>query len=169
MVPWFPRNPRNGRNRHGGNWLRRGFRAGPARIAGLEGSSRDFPDATLVISPDRPELRRALNVGDRLILHGGGNPRYSRSLRGLMLQAGFARTQGVAHAPEVYGDVTSTHWFAQFLSDLLGGPSARDIIIGEGWASRAELDTMIAALHEWGDQPDAFHSLLYCGALGWTG
>jgi hypothetical protein len=51
----------------------------------------------------------------------------------------------------------------------MGAASMADVIVGEGWATRAELDAMLAALREWGDRPDAFASWLYCGALGWAG
>lgn len=128
----------------------------------------DDDQGTVAMSPDRPELRLGLDLIGRLFKHGGGDARYSRHLRSLMLEAGFVRTQGVAHAPEVYGDPMSTHWWTEFVADFLGAPSASDVIISEGWASQAELDGVIAALGEWGRQPDAFVGWLYCGALGWT-
>ena len=123
---------------------------------------------TVVISPDRPELELAPRLFERAIAHEGGNARYSRRLRTLMLEAGFERTQGVAHAPEVYGDLASTRWFAEFAVGLFAAPSMAEVITGEGWATRAELDAIIAALHDWGELPDAFASWLYCGALGWV-
>ena len=123
---------------------------------------------TVVISPDRPELELAPRLFERAVAHEGGNARYSRRLRTLMLEAGFARTQGVAHAPEVYGDLASTRWFAEFAVGLFAAPSMAEVIVGEGWVTRAELDAMIAALHDWGELPDAFASWLYCGALGWV-
>jgi SAM-dependent methyltransferase len=122
---------------------------------------------TVVISPDRPELELAPRLFERAVAHEGGNARYSRRLRTLMLEAGFARTQGVAHAPEVYGDLASTRWFAEFAVGLFTAPSMAEVIVGENWATRAELDAMIAALRNWGELPDAFASWLYCGALGW--
>jgi ubiquinone/menaquinone biosynthesis C-methylase UbiE len=123
---------------------------------------------TVVISPDRPELEIAPRLFERAVAHEGGNARYSRHLRSLMLEAGFARTQGVAHAPEVYGDAASTRWFAEFAVGLFTAPSMTEVIVGEGWASRAELDAMIAAFRDWAELPDAFAAWLYCGALGWT-
>jgi SAM-dependent methyltransferase len=123
--------------------------------------------ATVVTSPDLPELRLGAELFQRAVIREGGNPRYSRHLRGLMLQAGFARTQGVALAPEVYGDAASTRWFADFAAGVLGAPSMAEVIVGEGWATRAELDAMIAVFRKWGRRPDAFASWLYCGALGW--
>ena len=122
---------------------------------------------TVVISPDRPELELAPRLFEQAVAHEGGNARYSRRLRTLMLEAGFARTQGVAHAPEVYGDLPSTRWFAEFATGLFAAPSMAEVIVGEGWATCAELDAVISALREWGELPDAFASWLYCGALGW--
>jgi ubiquinone/menaquinone biosynthesis C-methylase UbiE len=123
---------------------------------------------TIVISPDVPEMRLAAQLFERAVVHEGGNPRYSHHLRGLMLQAGFARTQGFALAPEVYGDPESTRWFADFAVGLFSAQSMSDVILAEAWATRAELDAMIAALRDWADRPDAFASWLYCAALGWA-
>jgi SAM-dependent methyltransferase len=123
---------------------------------------------TVVISPDRPELELAPRLFELAVAHEGGNARYSRRLRTLMLEAGFARTRGVAHAPEVYGDLESTRWFAEFGIGLFEAAEMADVILREGWATRAELDAVIAALREWGELPDAFASWLYCGALGWV-
>jgi SAM-dependent methyltransferase len=123
---------------------------------------------TIVMSPDLPELRLAPELFARAVAHEGGNTRYSRHLRALMLEAGFARTQGFAHAPEVYGDAASTRWFADFAVGMFGAPRMADVIVGEGWATREALDAMLAALGDWGERPDAFLSWLYCGALGWA-
>jgi SAM-dependent methyltransferase len=123
---------------------------------------------TIVISPDVPEMRLAADLFERAVVHEGGNPRYSHHLRGLMLEAGFARTQGFALAPEVYGDAESTRWFADFAVGLFSAPSMTDVVLAEGWANRVELDAMIAALRDWADRPDAFASWLYCAALGWV-
>jgi len=85
-----------------------------------------------------------------------------------MLEAGFARTQGFAHAPEVDRDAASTRWFAGFAIGVLGAPRMTEVILGEGWATRAELEAVIAAFRDWGERPDAFMTWLYCGALGWV-
>jgi SAM-dependent methyltransferase len=123
--------------------------------------------ATVVISPERPELERGRRLFELAVAHEGGNARYSRHLRTLMLEAGFGRTQGVALAPEVYGDLEATRWFAEFAVGLLGAPDMTEVILGEGWATREELDATLAALGEWAELPDAFAAWLYCGALGW--
>jgi ubiquinone/menaquinone biosynthesis C-methylase UbiE len=137
------------------------------RPGGLAAAADD-DFGTVVISPDRPELELAPRLFELAVAREGGNARYSRYLRTLMLEAGFVRTRGVAHAPEVYGDAESTRWFAEFAVGLFSAPAMAETITNEGWASRAELDAMIACFREWGELPDAFASWLYCGALGWT-
>jgi SAM-dependent methyltransferase len=123
---------------------------------------------TIVMTPETPRLRRGPELFERAVAHEGGNTRYSRNLRALMLEAGFARTQGFATAPETYGDEQGPRWFAEVAAGVLGAPSMAETIVAEGWATRDELDAVIAALREWGQRPDAFASWLYCGALGWV-
>lgn len=124
--------------------------------------------SSFVISPDLPQLRLAAELIGRALEHEGRSARYSPHLRGLMLEAGFDRTEGVAHTPEVYGDLASTRWFAKFLIGLFGAAAMTDLIVGEGWATSAELAAMTNSLREWGERPDAFAAWMYCGALGWV-
>jgi ubiquinone/menaquinone biosynthesis C-methylase UbiE len=123
---------------------------------------------TFVISPDRPGLRLPAELFGRALALEGGDAEYSPHLRALMIEAGFATTKGVAHAPEVYGDLDSTRWFAEFVIGLFSAPSLRERVVQEGWATPAELDTMYQSMREWGERPDAFAAWMYCGALGWT-
>ena len=124
--------------------------------------------ATVVMSPDRPELQLGPRLFEQAVEREGGNARYSRHLRTLMLEAGFVRTEGIAHAPEVYGDLERTRWFAEFAIGLFNAPEMAKTIVEEGWATRDELDALLGALREWGELPDAFAAWLYCGALGWV-
>lgn len=123
---------------------------------------------TVVLAPELPAMARAPELFERIVAREGGDTRYSSNLRGLMLDAGFARTRGVAHAPETYGDAESTRWFAEFAAGLFSAPSTREVIVAEGWADEAELGALVAAFREWGERPDAFATWLYCGALGWV-
>jgi SAM-dependent methyltransferase len=137
------------------------------RPGGLAAVSDDDV-STVAVSPDWPELELAPRLFEMAVAHEGGNARYSRHLRTLMLEAGFARTEGVAHAPEVYGTEERTRWFAEFAVGLFGAPVMSQVIVDQGWASRDELDAMLAAFRRWGELPDAFAAWLYCGALGWV-
>ena len=135
----------------------------PGGVAAV--SDDDF--GTIVMTPERPELQLGPRLFEAAVAREGGDARYSRHLRTLMLKAGFARTQGVAVAPEVYGDAERTRWFAEFVVGLFDAPDMTEVILKEGWATRPELDAFLAALREWADLPDAFAAWLYCGALGW--
>jgi SAM-dependent methyltransferase len=123
---------------------------------------------TIVMTPETPELRRGPELFERAVAHEGGNTRYSRNMRALMREAGFARTRGFATAPETYGEAESTRWFAEVAIGVLGAPDMAEVIVAEGWATREELDRVLIALREWGRSPDAFASWLYCGAIGWV-
>jgi ubiquinone/menaquinone biosynthesis C-methylase UbiE len=123
---------------------------------------------TIVMTPDIPGLHLGPELFERAVAHEGGNTRYSRNLRALMKQAGFARSQGFATAPETYGDAERTQWFAEFAIGVFSAPDMAETIVSEGWATREELDALIAAFREWGSGPDSFASWLYCGAIGWV-
>jgi SAM-dependent methyltransferase len=124
--------------------------------------------STLVFSPDLPELQRAASLFEQSIAHEGGDSRYSRHLRGLMLDAGFARSEGFACAPEVYGNAATTRWWADLLIGVLNAPTAAQTAVNEGWTTEAELHAVIAALDSWARRDDAFAAWLYCAALGWV-
>lgn len=123
--------------------------------------------STVVFSPDLPELRLAASLFERAVAREGGNTRYSRHLRRLARHAGFARSEGFAYAPEVYGDLRGTRRFADFAGGALGAPTMADTIVGEGWATRAELDRVLAVLDGWASDPDAFAAWLYCAVVAW--
>lgn len=123
---------------------------------------------TVIVSPDWPELRLAATLFERAVAYNGGNTRYSRHLRGLMLDAGFSQSEGFALAPEVYGNAEATRWFAEFLIAWLQTPAIAETVVQNGWASRTELNAVFAALNSWAARPDAFATWLYCAALGWA-
>lgn len=124
--------------------------------------------STIVFSPEIPGMSLGPKLFAKAVEHEGGNTSYSRHLRALMRQAGFARTEGHALTPETYGDAQSTRWMADFAIGLFSASSMSDTVVSQGWASRDELDRLLAALREWGERPDAFMTWLYCAALGWA-
>ncbi len=124
--------------------------------------------STVVFSPDLPELRRAMSLFEQSITHAGGDPRYSRHLRGLMRDAGFVRSEGIACAPEFYGNAETTRWWANLLIAVLSAPTAVQTAVDEGWITEAELSSVIGSLNRWAGRDDAFAAWLYCAALGWV-
>jgi ubiquinone/menaquinone biosynthesis C-methylase UbiE len=124
--------------------------------------------AMVTFSPDEPLLRKLFDLWIRIMQHNGSSPFYSRHLRHLMLQAGFARTEGFALAPDHYGTLAETRRFASIFKGLLRNPKLVDIVTDQGWASQGEIDTMLVGVEQWAERPDAFFAGMYCAALGWA-
>jgi ubiquinone/menaquinone biosynthesis C-methylase UbiE len=60
----------------------------------------DDDDGAVVYSPNDPTMQQIGALFMRIMQHNGADLTYSRHLRGLLLQAGFARTEGLAVAAE---------------------------------------------------------------------
>lgn len=123
--------------------------------------------ATWVVSPEDSPVRRVMaELGPELIIASGGNPFYSRHLRRLLLEAGFARTEGFAVAAEYYGRLEETRRLANVIIRQLQNP---DIIpLARQWVAAEQIDSMCAEVREWGERPDSFAAVMYCAALGWV-
>jgi SAM-dependent methyltransferase len=124
--------------------------------------------STIVYSPADPHLRKAWDLTFRIVEHNGGSPFYARHLRGLMLEAGFARTEGHAVAADHYGTLAETRKYAQFADGLFSHPAFIAPVLSEGWADEAELAEIRAGVLAWGERPDAFLAWLYSAAVGWV-
>jgi SAM-dependent methyltransferase len=121
-----------------------------------------------VFFPPDPLVARALELMIQMVRHGGGNPFYARKIRGLLLKAGFARSEGHAVAADHYGTPAETRKQADLINGLLSNPGWVATILQEGWSDEAELERIRAAARAWGERPDAFSAVLYCGAVGWV-
>jgi len=136
----------------------------PAGIAAV--SDDDFN--TVTFSPEDLRATRITELWKNLVLFNGGNPFYSRNLRGLMLSAGFVRTEGFAVAADHYGRLEETRRIANVMRHQFSDPALTNLVISKGWASLEELDGIHTWLSEWGERPDAFMAIMYCAALGWN-
>src|SRR5215211_1021898 len=123
---------------------------------------------TITFSPDHPIAQKLIDLMKRIVIFNGGSPFYSRNLRGLLLQAGFARTEGFAVAAEHYGRLDETHRMAYVMSQQLSDPVLLNLVTSQGWASPEEINEMVTWIQEWGERPDAFMAIMYCAALGWN-
>lgn len=135
----------------------------PGGVVGI--SDDDY--RTAVFSPEHPLMQKCLDLWVRVVQHNGGRPFYSRHLRGELLQAGFARSEGHAVAADHYGTLEETRRFALISSELFNGQALRAVITGQEWATHTELDEIVAYLKAWGERPDAFFGIMYCAAVGW--
>jgi ubiquinone/menaquinone biosynthesis C-methylase UbiE len=134
---------------------------------GIAAISDDDMD-TITVSPDHPIARKLIDLMKRVVLFNGGSPFYSRNLRGLMLEAGFARTEGFAVSADHYGRLDETRRMANVMINQLGDLALVNLVTGQGWVTQAELDEITAWIQEWGERPDAFMAIMYCAALGWN-
>jgi ubiquinone/menaquinone biosynthesis C-methylase UbiE len=128
---------------------------------------RDTDRATCVVEPALPRFQRGFALTGRAMEHNGGSPYYARRQRTLLLEAGFERTEGFAFV-ECYGDPDGTRYWGNALADHLASPALADLIIGQGWLDRKEIDATIAAQREWGERSDAYFAVMFCAALGWV-
>lgn len=137
----------------------------PGGIAAI--SDDDFD--TLTVSPHHPFVERLAEIIKKVVLFNGGSPFYSRNLRGLMLEAGFVRTEGFAVAAEHYGRLDETRRMANVMSRQMSDSALKNLVISQGWTTKVEIDEIINWMCDWGKRPDAFMSIMYCAALGWNG
>jgi ubiquinone/menaquinone biosynthesis C-methylase UbiE len=129
----------------------------------------DDDNSTWVVAPEDSAMRRVMaELEPRIIAANGGSPFYSRNLRHLLLEAGFARAEGYAVAADYYGAPEETRRFAAFVGRLMQNPDLVQLVVARGWASPDELQALPAELQAWGERPDAFAAALYCAALGWV-
>lgn len=138
------------------------------RPGGLVAISDDHY-GTWVFSPSDSLARRMVSEFiPRVTLASGGRPYYSADLRRLLLEAGFARTEGIALAPEHYGTLAETRRIAAIAARMLRNPEFTGVIMSEGLASADEIEAIRDAMLAWGERPDAFAAVMYCAALGWV-
>ncbi|HEV2462148.1 MAG TPA: methyltransferase domain-containing protein [Ktedonobacterales bacterium] len=129
----------------------------------------DDDNSTWVVAPEDSAMRRVMaELEPQVIAANGGSPSYSRNLRHLLLEAGFARTEGYAVAADFYGTLAETRRFAAFVGRLMRNPDLVQLMVARDWASPDELQALPAELQAWGERPDAFAAVLYCAALGWV-
>ena len=124
---------------------------------------------TWVVAPEDSAMHRAMaELAPKIVAANGGSPFYSPNLRHLLLEAGFARTEGFAVAAEHYGTLAETRRFAALTARLMGNPEMAQLVQAHGIASADEWEALRAGVLEWGERPDAFAAVMYCAALGWV-
>jgi SAM-dependent methyltransferase len=118
-------------------------------------------------SPAGSAAERLGALYPRVMAHNGGNCLRPPQLRGALLDAGFARSEGYAGA-EVAGTPEQLQRFAAGWADVARGSGLRQTVLSQGWADEAEMDALPDEILRWGERPDAFWAVLKCGALGWV-
>lgn len=127
----------------------------------------DADIATLIFMPATPALTRGWELFTRALRHNGANPGQGRYARRVLREAGFVRVEGYATA-ESFGTPEGTRRFATVHDRLWRSPAILDVIVGQGWATREEVEGCCAAFLAWGEDPDALSLQAFGGALGWV-
>ncbi len=124
---------------------------------------------TAVSSPAGGAWERVLSLLTRVMEHNGASPFYSRHLRGMFVEAGFAQVEGHAITADYHGTHAATSRTAALANLLLGSPAVSALVVDQGWLTAAELAQLREDVVAWGERRDAFASATYCAAVGWAG
>lgn len=122
-----------------------------------------YPTSSTLKAWDRLRaLQRAYNTG---------RPSETLQLRTLLREAGFARTHAsgtlATEAGPPAGSPEDTRSAARNDLIRLHGVIG-ELAIGQGWATRDELEQIANALIAWGEAPDAFYARPSFTAIGWV-
>ena len=125
--------------------------------------------STWVVTPEDSAMRWAMaELAPKIIAANGGSPFYSGNLRHLLLEAGFAQTEGFAIAAEHYGTLEETRRYAAVVARMMANPDMVRLVLAQEWATADEIAARRADVLAWGERPDAFAAVMYCAALGWV-
>lgn len=127
----------------------------------------DGDTGTTIMSPSTPPLERGWELFWRVGQHNGAHLDQGRHARRVLREAGFARVEGHATV-ECFGNPEATRRFAAVLDRLWRSPATVEVVVGQGWSDRQELEACCAAVRAWGEHPAAFTATTRCGALGWV-
>lgn len=133
----------------------------PGGIIGV----RDDDRGALLIAPPCPQMEKLIALLGKHMEYCGGNPYVGRHHRKLLRQAGFIRTKASASCG-YHGTLEETRKCVS-LGAHLAGTTMAETAIRMDWVSPDELKELIAASIEWGENPDAFESIIMCEAVGW--
>jgi SAM-dependent methyltransferase len=135
----------------------------PGGVVGI----RDADEGATLMAPTLPLIDELQALQMRLLDHHGASPFYARHQRRLLLEAGFARSEGQV---SVFGGGTPelTRRHAAIVQARLRGPAAAELAIEQGWVTRERLEAMLDAMRAWGERPDAFYAMTICSAVGWV-
>jgi ubiquinone/menaquinone biosynthesis C-methylase UbiE len=129
---------------------------------------RDGVLAAAVHEPATPLLQEGRALIQRVYEHNRGRPSSVLDFRQrqLLLDAGFARTEGYTIV-ESAGTPETVRTHGMRTARVLD-QAHRHTILAQGWADAAKVDAMVAELRAWAERPDSFGCLLACEAVGWV-
>jgi len=136
----------------------------PGGVVGV----KDPDYGTLLQEPSHPLVRDAVALYRRVATFNGANPYYARHQRRLLLEAGFARSEGYAIGIAAGNAEGTRAFFELALKPWLTDPTFVETAVEHKWADQQVLGLMLDACKGWSERPDAYFALLHCAAVGWA-
>jgi ubiquinone/menaquinone biosynthesis C-methylase UbiE len=118
--------------------------------------------------PETAELRLFGELSEKVRAYSGASDRYAPDLRAYLREAGFARTEARAGVENVAGTDAAAGALAMMLQNQVREAAFRDTVLGQGWATEADLDGISAAAPALAADPDLFGFVVWVSALGWV-
>src|SRR5262249_52305481 len=121
----------------------------PGGVVGI----KDPDYGTMLLEPSQPLVRDAMALYRRVATSNGASPYYARHQRRLLLEAGFARSEGYGSAI-CLGNVEATRRFYElaikpWLTDAMFVKTAQE----HNFVDQATLDAMLQACEHWSERP----------------
>jgi SAM-dependent methyltransferase len=115
--------------------------------------------------PDNEKLKKADEIARRL--RRGTSPDVGRQLRRLLVEAGFSRCIGSARVT-CEATPEEVEGFGEHNAALFEHATAVERAVARGHATVEEMVACARAWREWGQDPGAYVSSLWCEAIGWA-
>jgi|SRR2546426_1959318 len=133
----------------------------PGGVVGL----RDADRGGDICTPTNDRIEFGWSLIERVLRYHGADLYFGRTQRALLRDTGFLRTQGSA-SYDCFGTPEATRGFAAFWVHFFDRLHA-DLIVRNGWATRAAIKDICSAFADWGRSPDAFFARARCEAVAW--
>jgi ubiquinone/menaquinone biosynthesis C-methylase UbiE len=127
---------------------------------------REVDWSTVAYFPRDPWIDRFIEVHLRTWYRNGGEPQVGRQLRALFNAAGVASLEITASVWCYATREETVEWGDSYADRLLTSPMG-ERPVEYGYATRADIESMAAALRAWGSHPDALWVFTHVQALGW--
>ena len=114
-------------------------------------------------APATPLLEQWYGLTVKIRQHNGGDPFIGRHLRGLLIEAGFARPEASVSVWSA-GTPEEVQLCAAFLKAQLNGFAST--ALAEGWMDQPTIEAVAAEIEAWAGRPDALYVDTYCEACG---
>ena len=127
---------------------------------------REVDWSTVAYFPRDPWIDRFIEVHLRTWYRNGGEPQVGRQLRALFNAVGVASLEITASVWCYATREETVEWGESYADRLLTSPMG-ERPVEYGYATRADIESMAAALRAWGSHPDALWVFTHVQALGW--